>query len=148
VWAPSIWLLSIALFAGVLLLLGVNVVAALLVAVGLGFSSTVLAAKSLEVARRTRRLSRPRRHRHPDFSGSGGCDIADFYRRGVAQLGGLLTLLALPLLRPLLWRGLSLSGKGELMLIYGLLLALGVGWLFEYWAGSVPSWGRWWLVSY
>lgn len=45
-----------------------------------------------------------------------------------------VALFALPLLRPLLIKVLYMVGRDELLLIYGLLLALGVGWLFE-WVG-------------
>ncbi len=131
--------LSVALFTGVLMLLGVNAVVALLVAVGLGFSSTVLAAKSLEA-----------RDELDAYHGRVAIGILIFqdlvavilliFTGAESPNMWALALFALPLLRPLLWRGLSHSGQGELMLIYGLLLALGVGWLFEF-GGLSPKLG-------
>ena len=131
--------LSIALFAGVLILLGVDPMVALIVAVGLGFSSTVLAAKSLE--------SRGEMDAYHGRVAIGILIFQDLIAVILLIFTGAespnmwaFALLALPLLRPLLSRGLSLSGQGELMLIYGLLLALGVGWLFEY-GGLSPKLG-------
>ena len=130
---------SIILFTAVLLLVGVQLSVALMVAVGLGFSSTVLAAKGLEG-----------RGEMDALHGRIAIGILIFqdlvavilliFTGAESPNWWALTLLALPLMRPLLWRGLTLSGQGELMLVYGLLLALGVGWLFEF-CGLSPKLG-------
>ena len=132
-------MLSIALFASVLLLWGAGLAVSLIVAVGLGFSSTVLAAKSLE--------SRGEMDAYHGRVAIGILIFQDLVAVILLIFTGAespnlwaFALLALPLLRPLLWRGLSLSDQGELMLIYGLLLALGIGWLFEY-GGLSPKLG-------
>ncbi len=52
-----------------------------------------------------------------------------------------LSVLALPLLRPLLYKLLDLSGRGELFILYGLFLALGVGAEFFALVGLKPDLG-------
>ena len=104
--------------------------AAALIAVGLSFSSTVLTAKSLDA-----------RGELDSYHGRLAIgilvlqDVVAVLLLAVAGNGSpswwALALLALPLLRPLLLRLLYAVGHEELLLIYGLLLALGAGWLFE-----------------
>ncbi|MEM7128461.1 MAG: cation:proton antiporter family protein [Chloroflexota bacterium] len=121
---------SIGLFAGVLLALNVPLVAALFVAIGLGFSSTVLTAKLLE--------ARGELDAYHGRVAIGILIFQDLVAVGLLAFTGAETpnwwalgLLILPFLRPLLLRGLDLSGHDELLLVYSLLMALGVGWLFE-----------------
>ncbi|MEZ4657457.1 MAG: cation:proton antiporter family protein [Caldilineaceae bacterium] len=122
--------ISILLFSSLLFMWGIGFGPALLVAVGLGFSSTVLTAKSLEA-----------RGELDAYHGRVAIGILIF-QDIVAVLLLAVTgaeipnwwavgLLILPFLRPLFLRGLVLSGQDELMLVYGLLMALGIGWLFE-----------------
>jgi predicted Kef-type K+ transport protein len=120
--------LSTALYAlGLVALAGVDPGTALLLGVALSFSSTVYSAKTLEAKR----------------------DLGTFYGRTaigilvvqdiialavlavwggqVPSLWALPLVVALPLLRPLLFRLLDLAGHDELLLLAGLLLALVVG---------------------
>lgn len=103
---------------------------ALFLAVILGFSSTVLAAKALEDRREVR-----------SFHGRvaiGVLIIQDLVAVGLLSFAGghapspfALLLLGLPLLRPVLHRLLDISGHDELLLLFGLLLALVGGAAFE-----------------
>lgn len=114
-----------ALLAGALaLLLGLNGTQALYVGAGLAFSSTVLAVKLLEDRRE---LS--------TFHGRvtvGILVMQDLIAVALLAYAGVkqptlwaLLLLALPLLRPLVTWVLEKSGHDELLLLYGLGLALG-----------------------
>ncbi|MBV7339211.1 cation:proton antiporter [Chloroflexi bacterium TSY] len=123
-------LISGALFTSVLFILGVAPIAALLVAIGLGFSSTVLTAKSLE--------ARKELDAYHGRVAIGILILQDLVAVVLLAFTGAempnwwaVGLLILPFLRPLLLRGLEFSGQDELLLVYGLLMALGVGWLFE-----------------
>lgn len=99
---------------------------ALLLAIALSFSSTVLAAKVLESKRELRA-----------FHGRvaiGVLIIQDLIALVVMSIAAgdipslwALLLFGLPLLRPLLFRLLDASGHEELMVLLGLLLALVVG---------------------
>ncbi|MGH8457918.1 MAG: cation:proton antiporter [Nevskiales bacterium] len=131
---PAAWgsgLLHLAMTAvllgGVLhVLVGLAWQSALLLAAVLGISSTVLAAKILEEKRETRA-----------FHGRvaiGILIIQDLVAIGLigfaearAPSPWLLTLLVLPLTRPLLHRMMDFIGHDELFILYGLLLALVVG---------------------
>ncbi len=137
---PEVWgggLAHMAVF-GLLLGLGFHYLGgldwgvALLLAVALSFSSTVIAAKILEEKRELRA-----------FHGRvaiGILIIQDLVAVAVLSLVGghvpspyALVLLALPLLRPLLYRLLDMSGHDELLVLLGLVLALDIGALgFEY----------------
>ena len=111
---------------GLVLLLRLDWNTALLLAIALSFSSTVLSAKILEAKR----------------------DIGAFYGRtaigilvvqdivallvlgiwsGQAPTIWALGLLAIPLLRPVLHRLLDLTGHGELLVLMGMMLALVIG---------------------
>ncbi len=123
-------LISTAVFWGVLQLFQLPAFAAVILAVGLGFSSTVLTAKSLDA-------------RDELDTYHGRLSIGILILQDVvavlllAVTGGgapswwALGVFALPLLRPFLIRTLYWAGRDELLLIYGLLLALGAGWLFD-----------------
>lgn len=99
---------------------------ALLLASALAFSSTVLAAKTLEGKRELRA-----------FHGRvaiGILVLQDVIALLLMSLLGseapspwALSLLALPLLRPLFYRLLDQSGHGELLVLLGLMLALACG---------------------
>lgn len=99
---------------------------ALLLAIALGFSSTVLAAKVLEAKRELKA-----------FHGRvaiGILIVQDLIAIAVLSIAGgsapspwALTLLALPLLRPVFHKVLEMSGHDELLLLTGALLALVVG---------------------
>jgi predicted Kef-type K+ transport protein len=137
---PDVWgggLLHLAI-SGVSLGLGfVAVVAlpawqALLVATTLGFSSTVLAAKALEEKAELRAF-------HGRLA-IGILIIQDLAALALMALAGAaapspwaLLVLGLPLLRPVVMKILDWSGHDELLVLYGLALALVVGGLgFEH----------------
>ncbi|GIW23990.1 cation:proton antiporter family protein [Meiothermus sp.] len=121
----GIHLVLFALLLGLFSLgLGLDPNAALFVGVGLAFSSTVLAVKLLDDRRE---LS--------TFHGRvavGILVLQDLVAVGLLAYAGVknptpwaLLLLALPLLRPVVGRLLEKSGHDELLLLYGLGLALG-----------------------
>jgi len=123
-------IVSTVLFVGVGLVLDLPLGTALLLAASLGFSSTVLAAKSLEDCRALDALY--------GRLAIGILILQDLVAVGLIALAGAgappLWALLIPLiafLRPLLIRLLVLSGRDELMLLYGLILALGGALLFE-----------------
>ena len=103
---------------------------ALFLAVTLGFSSTVLAAKVLDDRREIRAF-------HGRIA-IGVLIIQDLVAVGLLSFSGgqmpspfALLLLGLPLIRPLLHRLLEVSGHDELLVLFGLLLALVGGSAFE-----------------
>jgi predicted Kef-type K+ transport protein len=109
--------------------LGANPPAALLLAAALGFSSTVVAAKILEEKRELRA-----------FHGRvviGILVVQDLvavallaFASGGTPSPWAALLLALPLARPLIFRFFESSGHDELLLLFGLLLALVGGYGF------------------
>ncbi len=111
---------------GILLFLDVTLYTALMLAVALSFSSTVLAAKVLESKRELRA-----------FHGRvaiGILIVQDLIALLVMSIASgktpsvwALLVFAIPLLRPLLYRLLDMSGHEELLVLLGLLLALVVG---------------------
>lgn len=123
-------ILSTLFFTPLLMALGLPLMPAVLVAVALGFSSTVLTAKTLDERREL-----------DSYHGRlaiGILILQDVVAILLLAVGGgempsvwALALLALPFLRPLLLKLLYAAGREELLLVYGLLLALGAGWLFE-----------------
>lgn len=123
-------IISALIFSTVGFSLGWSLPATVLVAVALGFSSTVLTAKSLEA-----------RNELGAYHGRiaiGILILQDIVAVGLLAFTGTetptiwaLLLLGLPLLRPLMIRLLTMSGRDELLLLYGLLLALGVGYAFS-----------------
>ncbi len=120
---------SLVLFATVGLALGLDLVAAAIIAIVLGFSSTVLAAKTLE--------GRSELDSYHDRTAIGILILQDLVAIVILAFSGLESpspwvalLLLLPLARPLLLRLLVASEHNELLLLYGLLLALGGGGLF------------------
>lgn len=133
-WATGMLHLAITavLLGGVLhVLTGQSWQTALLLAAVLGISSTVLAAKGLEERRELRA-----------FHGRvaiGILVIQDLVAIGLIAFAEartpspwLLALLVLPLLRPVLHRLMDFIGHDELLILYGLVLALVVGgWGFE-----------------
>jgi predicted Kef-type K+ transport protein len=121
------FIMSMALFMpGSHFLFGLDWYSALMLAIALSFSSTVLAAKLLESKRELRA-----------FHGRvaiGILVVQDLLALLVLALAGgstpsiwALGLLALPLLRPLLYRLLDSCGHDELLVLFGLLLALVAG---------------------
>ncbi len=121
---------STLIFVPVSLVFGLSAEAAVLVAITLGFSSTVLAAKGLET-----------RNELGSFYGRlslGILIVQDLVAIGIiAYVGGgtpspwAAILLGLPLLRPLLSRLLYLVEREELLLLMALSLAVGGSALFE-----------------
>ena len=119
--------LSVAFFMPVLaLVMGLGWNAALLLAIALSFSSTVLAAKLLEAKREL-----------GTFHGRtaiGILIVQDIIALAVLALWSghspnawAVLLLGLPLLRPVLHRLLDFAGQDELLVLVGMLLALVVG---------------------
>ncbi|MDX1528004.1 MAG: cation:proton antiporter, partial [Gammaproteobacteria bacterium] len=103
---------------------------AFIVSVALGFSSTVIAAKVLEGKRELRAF-------HGRIS-IGILIIQDLVAVALLSVSSDHTpsmwavgLLALPLLRPVVHRLLEFSGHGELLVLFGALLAFGGGFGFE-----------------
>ncbi|MDH3280239.1 MAG: cation:proton antiporter [Gammaproteobacteria bacterium] len=107
-------------------LFGVDWGSALFLAVALSFSSTVVAAKVLEVKRELRA-----------FHGRvaiGILVVQDLVALAVLSLAGghapsllAFLVLALPFARPIIHRLVDVSGHDELLIVFGLLLALVVG---------------------
>jgi predicted Kef-type K+ transport protein len=127
--------ISTAIFIPVCLAFGYNIQAALIIAITLGFSSTVLTAKNLE-----------RRNELGAFYGRAAIGILIIqdlvaigiiaYTGGSAPMIWSLSLFALPLLRPLLIKLLGIIREDELWMLFGLGLALGGAALFEYFSLS------------
>lgn len=99
---------------------------AILLACALGFSSTVLAAKVLEDKRELRAF-------HGRIA-IGILVLQDIIALAIMSIAGdhspspwALCVLALPLLRPLLYKMLDASGHDELLILLGLLLAVAAG---------------------
>lgn len=124
-------LVTAALFAGLGLAWGLDARPGVMLAVALAFSSTVLAAKALED-----------RNALNAFYGRVAIGVLVLQDVVAVALLGLVggaapnlwaagLLLLLPLARPVLLRLLEASGRGELLLLYGLLLAIGGGTLFS-----------------
>jgi predicted Kef-type K+ transport protein len=122
-------IVSTVLFAAIGFLLGYGMYGALYFGVMLSFSSTVFAAKVLDDS---------------DDLGAyygriaiGILIIQDIFAVTLLGVSGMekpsiwaLSVLAIPLLIPLLARLLKRTGHGELMLVFGVLLALSGSWLF------------------
>ncbi len=105
---------------------GMRLESALMFATALSFSSTVVAAKILESKKELRAFH--------GRTAIGILIMQDLVAVAFLSLAGAqtpsvwaLTLLLLPLLRPLIHRLLELSGHDELLVLYGLVLALVVG---------------------
>ncbi|MDH3314871.1 MAG: cation:proton antiporter [Gammaproteobacteria bacterium] len=135
---PEVWAGGLAHLAITTLLLGaalhfyggLSIKLAVIVAVSLGFSSTVIAAKVLEGKRELRAF-------HGRIA-IGILIIQDLVAVGLLSVSGghspslwALGLLALPLLRPVIHRLLEFSGHGELLVLFGAVLAFGGGFGFE-----------------
>ncbi len=112
------------------LLMGLDPIAALILAIGLGFSSTVLTAKTLE--------SRKELDSYSGRIAIGILILQDVVAIVLLALMGskslswmTLLLLALPLARPLLTRLLKMVGNEELLVLFGVFMAFGVAYLFR-----------------
>lgn len=132
--------ITVLVAGGGLVLLGTPATPAFLVAAALAFSSTVIAAKILEGKRELRA-----------FHGRvaiGVLIVQDIAAVGLlAFLGGTspspwaVVLVAVVLFRAALHRLLDLSGHDELLILYGLLLALVIGGGGFAWLGLSPELG-------
>lgn len=135
VWGSSLLHLALSgvvLSLGLLALAGLSAGQALLLALTLGFSSTVLAAKVLEEKAELRAF-----HGRLVIGILIMQDLAALALMSVAGAGmpspWALLVLGLPLLRPLVRKVLDWSGHDELLVLYGLVLALVLGGLgFEH----------------
>ncbi|RNC83307.1 MAG: hypothetical protein ED557_11450 [Balneola sp.] len=121
---------SAGIFTFIATLFGFDLTASIVIGVLLGFSSTVLAAKALE--------ARGELGAYHARVSIGILILQDLAAITVLALtgGGLpspwsLALLILPFLRPALIKLLTYSGHEELQLLFGLILAVGLGTLFE-----------------
>lgn len=122
--------LSAVMYTAIMLVIGIATLPAVLVGVALGFSSTVLTAKSLEA-----------RNELDSYHGRiaiGILILQDIVAVVLLIFTGAGTpspwaflLLALPLLRPVLFWLMNNSGREEVLILYGLMLAVGVGFIFE-----------------
>lgn len=123
--------ISTAIFMPISLWFGYDPAASLIIAITLGFSSTVLTAKNLE-----------RRNELGAFYGRSAIGILILqdlvaiaiiaYTGGSAPSLWSLSIFALPFLRPLLIRFLGMIREEELWMLFGLGLALGGAALFEF----------------
>lgn len=119
--------ITVAIFTpGVRFILGVDWEVALLIGIALAFSSTVLAAKILETKRELTAFH--------GRAAIGILIIQDLVALLVLSIWSgqtpsiwALIVFALPLLRPVLFRLLDLTGHDELLILVGMLLALVVG---------------------
>lgn len=123
-------IISGAVFTGIGLVVGWDLMLSVLVGIALGFSSTVLTAKSLE--------ARGELNAYHGRIAIGVLILQDIVAIALLAMSGggqpsplALLLFALPLLRPLLIRLLVWSGNEELTLVYGFLLAIGMGVIFK-----------------
>lgn len=121
---------SVIIFTVVGLGVGLSLNAAILLAAALGFSSTVLTAKGLE--------SRGELDAYNGRVAMGILILQDIVAIGLLAATGTETpqiwavgLLALPLLRPIMFRMLESFAQEEMVLVIGLLLAFGIGEVFE-----------------
>lgn len=123
--------LSTLIFTPVAIAFGFEMQSAVILAIMLGFSSTVLTAKNLE-----------RRNELGAFYGRSAIGILVVQDLAaialIAYTGGgvpsvwALSLFALPLIRPLLLKLLSGIQEDEIWMLFGLVLALGGAALFEF----------------
>ncbi|MDR8391531.1 cation:proton antiporter [Aliifodinibius sp. S!AR15-10] len=123
-------LFSVAIFVPIAWAFGYDLLASLIIAVVLGFSSTVLTAKNLE-----------RRGELGAFHGRVAIGILILQDIVAIVLLGLtsgttpspwsLALLGLPLIRPGIIKIVELSNEEELKLLFALMLAMGGGAIFE-----------------
>jgi predicted Kef-type K+ transport protein len=123
-------MLTAAVFGLIASFFGYGLTESLIIGILLGFSSTVLAAKSLEDRGELGAF-------HARVS-IGILILQDIVAIALLALtgGGVpsiwgLVLLALPLCRPLIIKALVASGHDELQLLFALILAIGGGALFE-----------------
>lgn len=124
-------IISTAIFTPISLFFGYGLEAAIIISIALGFSSTVLTAKNLE-----------RRNELGALYGRAAIGILiiqDLIAIGIiAYTGGGapsiwgLSILALPLFRPLLINLLGVIRDDEVWMLFGLALALGGASLFEF----------------
>ena len=129
--------LALATAAGAAMLLAATALApdtALVLGAAAAFSSTVMAAKILEDKAELRTFH--------GRTAIGILIVQDLVAVGLLSVSGggtpspwALLWLGLPLLRAAIARLLSLSGHGELLLLYGMLLALGLGGAGFAWSG-------------
>ncbi|MBO6522751.1 MAG: cation:proton antiporter [Balneolaceae bacterium] len=124
-------IISTGIFLLISMAFGFDLIEGLIIGTLLGFSSTVLAAKTLE--------SRGELNAFHARVSIGILILQDIVAITVLALTGggapqiwSIGLLALPLLRPLIIKLLSQSGHEDLQLLFGLILALGGAGLFEF----------------
>lgn len=133
VWGIGLLQVSLVggLIAAALLAFGWAWSGAVFVAISLAFSSTVLAAKVLEERRELMSF-----HGRVAMGVLILQDVVAVVMMAIVGAGRIapwaLLLLALPLLRPLLARLLRASGHAELLLLYGVVLALASAYAFEF----------------
>ena len=122
-------LISSAVFTGIALLFGFEPVASLIIGILLSFSSTVIAAKAFESKGELGAF-----HARVSIGILILQDLAAITLLAITGGGApsvwSFGLLLLPLIRPLLLKLLVASGHDELQLLYGLILAVGLGALF------------------
>jgi len=124
-------IISTAIFTPISLYFGYGLEAAIIISITLGFSSTVLTAKNLE-----------RRNELGALYGRAAIGILiiqDLVAIGIIAYtgGGMpsiwgLSILALPIFRPLLIKFLGVIHDDEVWMLFGLALALGGASLFEF----------------
>ena len=124
-------IISTAIFTPISLYFGYGLEAAVIISITLGFSSTVLTAKNLERKNELGALY--------GRAAIGILIIQDLVAIGIIAYtgGGMpsiwgLSILAIPLFRPLLIKLLGFIDEDEVWMLFGLALALGGASLFEY----------------
>lgn len=121
------FMLSVALFSPIIaMFFDVTLYSAIMLAIALSFSSTVLAAKILETKRELRAF-----HGRVAIGVLVMQDLIALVVMSVASgttpSAWALGVFVLPLLRPLLFKLLDVSGHEDLLMLFGLLLALVIG---------------------
>jgi len=124
-------IISTAIFTPISLLFGYGLEAAIIISIMLGFSSTVLTAKNLERRNELGALYGRAAIGILIIQDLVAISIIAYTGGGMPSIWGL-SILALPIFRPLLIRLLGLINEDEVWMLFGLVLALGGASLFEY----------------
>src|SRR6056297_522906 len=123
--------ISTAIFTPITLFFGYGLEAAIIISITLGFSSTVLTAKNLERRNELGALYGRAAIGILIIQDLVAISIIAYTGGGMPSIWGL-SILALPIFRPLLIRLLGLINEDEVWMLFGLVLALGGASLFEY----------------
>jgi len=123
--------ISTAIFTPICLYFGYDLQAAIIISITLGFSSTVLTAKNLERRNELGALYGRAAIGILIIQDLVAIGIIAYTGGGVPSIWGL-SVLALPLTRPILIKLLGIIKEDELWMLFGLALAIGGATLFEF----------------